>query len=314
MKTMRELSSIAAISVLCITPAIAQEPPASPPKVCQLGRVASIDLKTGAEGMVFLDGTVDGQRGDFLVDTGGAGLLLSYEAAYRLGATPMRSFMSGAFIGGTTLDYGVAAKRLQIGNMTTTAPWFLLAPSHMFPSDAMGNVQPHALWPPYDIEIDFRAGKLNLFQTNQCRGHVVYWTHKPYAAVPMTINPDGHIAVQTILDGKPVSALLDTGSQNSLISLRAASHILDIDETTKDVTSLGAVMINGEVKAQRYRFPFKTLTFEGISISNPKIDIADTGNDSRKDPLLLGIGVLRQLHLFIAYDESMLYLTGAEDE
>jgi hypothetical protein len=29
-------------------------------------------------------------------------------------------------------------------------------------------------------------------------------------------------------------------------------------------------------------------------------------------PLTIGIGALRQLHLFIAYDEKVLYLTAAE--
>jgi predicted aspartyl protease len=302
---------VALALLLGSAPAFSQD---QTPKVCQLGRVAALDLKTGGEGMIYVDGTVDGHRGNFLIDTGGMGLVLSMSTGFRLEASPQRAFMGGELVGGTKLDYGIAAKRLQIGNVTSTGPWFLLAPDHMFPSDAMGNIQPHALWPFYDVEIDFDQGKLNLFLTNQCPGHVVYWTHKAFAAVPMTVDSNGHITVQAMLDGKPVNTMLDTGAQNSMISLRAASHILDIDEKTSGVASLGAVVINNEVKAQRYRFPFKSLTIEGITINNPKIEIADTGSDSRKDPLLLGIGVLRQLHLFIAYDEGKLYLTGAEDQ
>jgi predicted aspartyl protease len=279
-----------------------------------MGRAAALDLKTGGEGMIFLGGIVDGHKGNFLIDTGGMGLVLDMSTGFRLGPSPQRAFMGGEFVGGTKLDYGIGAKRLQIGNITSVDPWFLMAPDHMFASDAIGNIQPHALWPFYDVEIDFAQGKLNLFLTNQCPGHVVYWTHKPFATVPMIVDGDGHITVQAMLDGKPVKTMIDTGSQNSMISLRAASHILDIDENTSSVASLGSVVINNEVKAQRYRFPFKSLTFEGIAISNPKIEIADTGSDSRKDPLLLGIGVLRQLHLFIAYDENKLYLTGAEDQ
>jgi predicted aspartyl protease len=309
---MREHGILALAFLLLSTPASSQDQPQ--PKICQMGRAAAFDAKTGGEGMIFLDGTVDGHRGNFLIDTGGMGLVLGMSTGFRLESKPQRAFIGGEFVGGTKLDYGIGAKRLQIGNITSTSPWFLLAPDHMLPSDATGNIQPHALWPSYDVEIDFAQGKLNLFLTNQCPGHVVYWTHKPYAAVPMVVDGNGHITVQAMLDGKPVDAMIDTGSQSSMISLRAASHILDIDKNTEGVSSLGSVVINNEVKAQRYRFPFKSLTFDGIAIGNPKIEIADTGSDSRKDPLLLGIGVLRQLHLFIAYDENKLYLTGAEDQ
>jgi predicted aspartyl protease len=298
--------------LLWSVPACAEDQPQ--PKACQMGRVAALDLKTGGEGMAFLNGTVDGHKGTFLIDTGGMGLVLSMSTGFQLGSQPQRAFIGGEFVGGTKLDYTISAKRLQIGDITSVGPWFLLAPDHMLPSDAIGNIQPHALWPSYDVEIDFAQGKLSLFLANQCPGHVVYWTHKPYAAVPMVVDVNGHITVQALLDGKPIDAMIDTGSQSAMISLKAASHILDIDENTNGVSSLGSVVINNEVRAQRYRFPFKSLTFEGIAINNPRIEIADTGSDSRKDPLLLGIGVLRQLHLFIAYDENKLYLTGAEDQ
>ncbi len=288
-----------------------QAPPAAP-KFCQLGEAASLDVKTGAEGMIFVAGTVDGHKGDFLIDTGGMGLVLNATTATHLDNQPSRALVGGELVGGTRLNYGILAKRLQVGTIGSTSPWFLIGPDRIFPSDAMGNIQPHALWPPYDVEIDFVKGKLNLFLPNQCPGNVVYWTHAPYAAVPMTLDAAGHIVVETQLDGKPIQAMIDTGAQRSFTTLRAASHTLDVDESSQGMQALGSVVINADVDAKRYRYPFKTLTFEGITINNPQIEIANTGNDSRHDPLVLGIGVLRQLHFFIAYDEKKLYLTPAE--
>ncbi len=290
--------------------------PAPPDKqaapVCRLGQAAALDVKTGAEGMVFLGATVDGHAGDFLVDTGGMGLVLNATTGVHLDNAPQRALVGGKFVGGSEMEYGVLAKRMQIGGMTAIQPWFLIAPDRFFASDAMGNIQPHALWPSYDVEIDFMKGKLNLFLPNQCPGNVVYWTHQPYAAVPMKLDALGHVVVEAMLDGKPIDALIDTGSQRSLLSLRAASHSLDLDEDSKGMEARGSVVINEDVEAKRYRYAFKTLTFEGITIDNPQIEIDNTGSDSRHDPLVLGIAVLRQLHLFIAYDEKKLYLTPAE--
>jgi len=284
----------------------------SPPKVCELGQAGSFDLTTGAEGMVFLTGSVEGHSGKFVVDTGGFGTLLSFSTATHLGGGPQEGPMGVRLVGGIDLRYGIWARDFKIGSFKFPASWFVIGPDRFFSSNAIGNIQPHSLWPNYDTEIDFWKGKLNLFLTNQCPGHEVYWTHDPYAAVPMTVNADGHITVQAYLDGKPINALIDTGSQKSFLSLKAASHIFSIDEKTPGMVNRGQVDINGLVEAKRYHYPFKSLTFEGISIAGPDIEINDAGNDFRGDEIILGIGVLRQLHLFIAYDENKLYLTAAE--
>jgi len=295
-------------------PAIAQDalPPPHPVQLCQLGEAGSFDLKTDGTGMVFLNADLDGHKGRFLVDTGGLGLVLSSAAAEHLDSELHRTPFGVRMVGGVNLDVEVDAKRLQIANFVITNPQFIVVRYDAVPLEEMGIIQPHAVWRNYDIELDFVKGKLNLFLPNQCPGNVVYWTHDAFASVPIEADPFGHLIVKAVLDGNSIDTLLDTGAQGSLASLRAVSHNLDLDERSKGMQAEGAMSINGNVEAKRYRYPFKTLSFEGITIYNPEIDIADTGNDSRHDPLVLGIGVLRQLHLFIAYDENKVYVTPAE--
>lgn len=296
--------------------ALAEDNTAPSAKICQMTQVASLDAKTGPGGMLYLEGDVDGHRGDFMLDTGGLGLIVNYSTARHLGNGPRLGRGGGVeMIGGVELNLVVPAQMVQFGNVASPKPWFAVAPDNLVGiSGEIGFFQPHALWPDFDVEIDFAKSKVNLFLTNQCPGHVVYWTHQPYAEVPMSVDTFGHITVQAVLDGKPIEARLDTGSQISIATLASLTHALGIDSGTPDLVANGTDVLNGVVKAKKYRYPFKTLTFEGISINNPDIEIVDTGHDSRSDHLLVGIGVLRQLHLFIAYDENKLYLTGAEDQ
>lgn len=310
---MKRSLSIAAVLLCLGSVADAQNvAPPSPSPVCQLGEAGSLDLSTGAEGMVFLTGAVEGRAGKFVVDTGGMGMLLNFSTATHLKGGPQQGLMGVRLIGGIDLRYGIWAHDFDIGSFKYPTAWFLIGPDQFFSSNAIGNIQPHSLWNNYDTEIDFWKGKLNLFLFNQCPGHVVYWTHGAYAAVPMTVDTAGHITVQANLDGKLINALIDTGSQKSLMSLKTASQVLGIDESTAGMINRGQVDINGMVQAKRYHYPFKSLTFEGVSIADPDIEISDTGKDSKDAEIILGIGVLRQLHLFIAYDEKRLYLTAAE--
>jgi hypothetical protein len=62
-----------------------------------------------------------------------------------------------------------------------------------------------------------------------------------------------------------------------------------------------------------YRFPFDTLSFEGVTVQNPDIDIIPGETYGKLNPqLIIGINVLRQLRVYIAYKEQTLYLTSAE--
>jgi hypothetical protein len=57
------------------------------------------------------------------------------------------------------------------------------------------------------------------------------------------------------------------------------------------------------------------LSFNGIAVSNPQIELMPQSNFNlgrEHDNIGLGMSVLRQLHMYVAYDEGVVYLTGAE--
>ena len=60
-----------------------------------------------------------------------------------------------------------------------------------------------------------------------------------------------------------------------------------------------------------YNYPFQSLSFGAVQVSHPQIQIVEDRVWYDKTDLLLGIGILRQLHLYIAYKEGKMYLTPA---
>ena len=97
------------------------------------------------------------------------------------------------------------------------------------------------------------------------------------------------------------------------MSLEAARDLFRWPDENPRLTRAKPAHINGGALVPVYRYPFASLTFEGIQVTNPDIDIIPKKNyDERAAPVILGVSVLRQLHLYIGYKAQKLYLTAAE--
>jgi hypothetical protein len=166
----------------------------------------------------------------------------------------------------------------------------------------------------FDVEIDIKNGKIVLFSGDHCPGKVVYWTKSAYAAVRLDMDLLSHSSVQMKLDGKAVSVALTLSETHAYMSMKAAKRIFDLDENSQGVTRVSDTSAN----TVRYHFPFKTLSVNGVTISNPKIDIDPGLLDCRPrrcyggSDVYLGTEELKYLHLFFAYSEGMLYVTPAD--
>jgi predicted aspartyl protease len=189
----------------------------------------------------------------------------------------------------------------------------------------------------YDVELDFAAGKMNFFSPDHCAGRVVYWPAQPVAIVPFSqIRPqplsmnqripfndrDSHIRVSVTLDGKPFSAVINTGTPNSTMIDTVAKREFGVTRDSPGSVPVGTGTAFGHV--------FSSLAFEGITISNPHIvitqnltgakdpnnnpvtgSLTDRVDDNLASEVTIGMDVLKRLHIYIAYRESKLYITPA---
>jgi hypothetical protein len=176
-----------------------------------------------------------------------------------------------------------------------------------------------------DVEIDFGTYKMNTFLSDHCPGHVVYWPHAALAVVPMTFHKR-HIRLPVKLDGKELTAEIDTGSSNTNMAAEAAKRLFDIVPETP-----GNVPLNTRGMAAAFGRVFSSLDFEGVAVQNPHIVIRpdligskDPNNGVRTDTralkvddlegrpdLLIGMDVLKKLHLYIAFGENRIYISEA---
>ncbi len=292
---------LAAALLLLSAPALAQD------GSCHLSRAAALDMTIDSTGRIDVPMTVAGQTLNMLIDTGGANSSLTAEAAQTLGLHP-QVFTSVRVIGfgGQVINKIATAYDIDFGGLKAHSMQFLVEPpGHMRP-DVQGVLGPDILR-AYDDDFDFANGKFSLFQHAHCSGNLVYWTDDPHAEIPFRVE-GGHILFDVELDGKEVRATLDTGASGSVLNLEQAEDLFGLSENDPAMRAVRATA-DGHI----YKYPFKTMTFGGVTVNNPDLALVPRAQSryAGLQPTLLGIGILRQLHMFISYGEEKIFVTAA---
>jgi predicted aspartyl protease len=280
---------------------------------CELLQYASLDMGTDRTGGVYVPAMVNGQKVNLLVDIGGFVSLLTQTTVQDLSlkqeALSARTEVS---MPGTRIKRFVRADTVQLGKLNGAHITFLVMPDGRMPSEVGGTLG-RDFMANYDVEFDFAKGKLNLFSPEHCNGQVAYWTHSPYARIPIKFDSTSPVWATVLLDGKPVDATIDTGFSRSIIGFEVARNLFDWHENT---AGLAVVSKRSDGTPATYHFPFQTLSFSGVAVANPDILIVrplGTGDvGSSEVPFAIGQDVLRQLHLYVAYRERAIYATSAE--
>jgi hypothetical protein len=294
---------------LSSVPFVVASPGMAADQVCHLYQVAQFDMGIDDTGRVNVPMTINGQTVNLLVDTGGSVSTLTESEVSSLGLNPLYS--QGAyetFYGGEVMRRYVEVHDANFGGIKGPRLYFFVMSDRRGSVDEGGTLAPDLMW-KFDAEFDFANDKFNLFSQDHCKGEVVYWTKDTsmVAVVPFEADRDHHLKVKLLLDGKEIEADLDTGAWKSTGSLEAIEDEFNIDEKSPD---LKLVTRPGD-QSRVYHYPFKSLSFDGVAIYNPDIPLRPDGETHIRHKFLIGMNVLRELHLYIAYGEHNIYVTPA---
>nr|TFG53003.1 MAG: hypothetical protein E4H34_04265 [Hyphomicrobiales bacterium] len=179
----------------------------------------------------------------------------------------------------------------------------------------------------YDVVFDFGTDEFQLYSPNNCDN-----SRQPGASadadsvtVPFSVNGSNHIRFPISLDGQNLTAVLDTGAHNTILSLPAAQRLFSVDLNAPDVIRTGELA--RQDMAGVYRRRFFVLRIESLSVTDPmifllpdlmaanaappwRVSIMDrTRDESAALPeFILGMSVLSHYRLEIAYQRREFYL------
>jgi predicted aspartyl protease len=290
-----------------------------------LKQINSVDIAGGPNRPLIQVGINDVPK-LFLLDTGGDISQINGTVATELGLTLKEAGIKMLDLYGNASNHYVTIEKFTIGHQAGNHIDMVVQPNPHFGEGTqyVGIFAPD-LMGRYDVEFDFAAHKMNYFSKDHCAGHVIYWPHQALAVAPMTFRRR-HIVLPVMLDGKELRAEIDTGSGNTNMSAASARRVFGIEADTP-----GNIPLNTPGMAAAFGRVFGALDFEGVAVKNAHVVIRPdlvgtkdrnngykTGShvemedtiDNAPD-ILIGMDILRRLHLYVAFNEERIYITEA---
>ncbi|MDE1149303.1 MAG: retroviral-like aspartic protease family protein [Azospirillaceae bacterium] len=299
--------------------------PAAAETKCQFVKVASLPVKMEGN-RPLVDGSINGQPVQFLIDSGAFASMLFRSAAEKLGL-PL-----GIVQGATAYGVGGESKIMSTTLETLTLDQATLHDLRLNVVGAPGNdgtpVKVAGLLGEdflrhFDVEMDLSHGQMFFYQAHDCDGvDLLPWTGAYTVADFPTVginNP--HIRPKVLINGEPILAELDSGAYYSILTKDDAGR-LGVTPESAGVTAAGHTTGIGAAREAVWIGRFDSFTIGDETIRHPKMRFGDifkhdtiTWSGSRlasqviDTEMLLGADFLRAHHVLIAHSQGKLYLS-----
>ncbi|MFM2443106.1 MAG: hypothetical protein RJB09_292 [Pseudomonadota bacterium] len=268
--------------------------------------------------------SINGVERQMVLDTGGALTQVSRKAIAELDLPLKRGGAKAFDINGRVTTHFTTIDKFSFGHLHRDKAAFLVWPE---PRRPWAGQIAQDLLQPYDIEVDFAADELKMYAKDRC-ARPPAWGNVKISRIEMR-NKNWHLYIPVTVDGKAYNAIFDTGSRNTIMRLPTAKRDFGITQESPGLELYPA--INGEPSLDGHLRTFSQLSVGGITIDRPSILIvpdvmnrlADRGRMARNrtrrqnadlilPDLSLGMSVLKNLRLYIAFGEQALYIAPVE--
>jgi predicted aspartyl protease len=243
-----------------------------------------------------------------VLDTGAEGTILTPAVAQRIGAErPRIEFQRQLHgIAGTLQTTEVELRSFTIGGVAI--PWrrVRVAPVNMacvFSGPLDGVLGADSL-SSFDVDLDLPGHRMVLYEKQTCPGAAPAWA-EPYARISAGRSRGDHLFFPVQLDGRRTDAFVDTGSQFTVLSTRAAIA-LGLSETVLARDRVATVRGAAAEQLAAHVHRFSQLEIGAERIRNPEIIVTDVSLSDAD--LVLGIDFLRPRRIWFSYGSQQIFI------
>ena len=251
----------------------------------------------------------------FLIDTGAVHTKIHAVASSQLGLKGNgrrgRCIGTDGSLGRITED--VTAPRIEFGGVVRFRKSLAVDPVLVDGSPLSMGTLGADLLSGFDVELDFPAGQLRLYRVEGCdeSDHPLRpWT-SPYNTVPLKRSSKGLVSVPVVMDTKTLELALDTGSNRTTVSMKAAVEKLELDlEQLKAQSTPKRSMSSTGTQAMNYAKRFGRVDIGRSSYGNVQISFSELQVAPYDG--LLGLDFLGNRRIWLSYATGQLFVASTK--
>ncbi len=247
---------------------------------CKIGLVADLPLEPDPY-RALVKGAVNGRPVVFMLDTGAWASAMPYPDAKRLGIKLVPSFkFDSEGIGGRT-DSMLGHFDMKLGQADLPNELVTVINMHSLDHQAVAVVGRELLG-GWDLELNLPENDVRIEKVAGCRStELAYW-NKPYSQARLEADGSSRsaILVTVLLNGRAVTAMIDSGATQSIVTPGAAMSAginLAKAEDGDEVGGIGHNHLSSKVAT------FSTFALGDETIKNAKLVVAEMWQYNRKE-------------------------------
>lgn len=274
---------------------------------------------------LFVEGALNGQPARVMLDTGAARTLLNGAAATRLNVTRKdlkRDRMLGAS-GESKVEIALLDE-FRVVDFKRASWRMVISGDRELGADVRLGEDFLSL---VDVEFDLEHNTVRLFQTENCEGkNLAHWASDGQSVGEVRIDPiiasGPQIVLDVAIDGKRISAMLDSGAASSMLDKPAASRLGATPETP-GVTVIGQRSGVGGKVLPVWSAPFQSFTIGTETAKDVSIPFSDLFRDANyasigshiptkvegSQQMVLGVDFLRSHRVLVSHSQKRMYFT-----
>ncbi len=267
-----------------------------------------------ARGMVVIPVTLNGLGTRMVVDTGADSSTIARALAIsmRLPETATRVTTLNGIGGSTKPRRNALIPELIVGGArfkrVVISVWDV--PS-IFGTDIAGLLGADLLL-PLDMDFDFPSGRLSFYQSDNCIGEPVNWTH-PVEPLPLESGGLKYMMAAE-LDGVALNAMIDTGAASTLLMPSGAAKLgLATDQLTEDPS--GNLQGVGPNMPSYRRHRFRQLRLGSLRFDAPDVSVSSArmARSILLNPydLVIGLSTMRQTRMWLSHRAGAVFFRRA---
>jgi len=279
--------------------------------ICHIGTLGDLPV-LNARSFPIVRASVNGHPAAFIIDTGARLSTIWPKEADKLNLDISFNQVRLHGTGGETMGGIATADTLSLGSATAKEVSFVTAGT-LFDGHTIGDLPVIGLFGAdflsnYTVVLDLPDRRISLYQMRGCTNWRPGWKGR-YYRIPVDHDPrdETKIVMRLRLNGHPVDAYLDSGSNATLIAREDARRAgIRKDDLRKDRTGVGFGI--DDEKTTRYLHRFDSLDIGPFHYAHPSLAVGET------DTSLLGADFLRHHRVWIPRDADWIYVQSVKPQ